>query len=80
MPFADPYLLPIVGLLTAVGLTEIYRLNPDDAFKQGIWIVVAVGLFALTLFLLRHDYRRLESYKYIFGMTAVALLVLPILR
>ena len=79
VPFADPYLLPIVGLLTAVGLTEIYRLNPDDAFKQGIWIVVAVGLFALTLFLLRHDYRRLESYKYIFGITAVALLVLPIL-
>jgi cell division protein FtsW (lipid II flippase) len=79
VPFADPYLLPIVGLLTAVGLTEIYRLNPDDAFKQGIWIVVAVALFSLTLFLLRHDYRRLEAYKYIFGITAVALLLLPIL-
>ena len=79
VPFADPYLLPIAGLLAAVGLTEIYRLQPDDAFKQGIWIVVAVGLFALTLFLLRYDYRRLESYKYIFGLTAIALLLLPIL-
>jgi cell division protein FtsW (lipid II flippase) len=79
VPFADPYLLPIAGLLTAIGLTEIYRLNPDDAFKQGIWIVVAVALFALTLFLLRYDYRRLEAYKYIFGVTAVALLLLPIL-
>src|SRR5205823_14069264 len=79
VPFADPYLLPIAGLLTAIGLTEIYRLHPADAFKQGIWIVVAVGLFALTLYLLRHDYRRLESYKYIFGLTAVGLLVLPIL-
>jgi cell division protein FtsW (lipid II flippase) len=79
VPFADPYLLPIVGLLTAIGLTEIYRLNPDDAFKQGIWIVVAVSLFSLTLFLLRHDYRRLETYKYIFGISAVALLLLPIL-
>jgi cell division protein FtsW (lipid II flippase) len=79
VPFADPYLLPIAGLLTAIGLTEIYRLNPDDAFKQGIWIVVAVALFALTLYLLRHDYRRLEAYKYIFGITAVALLLLPIL-
>jgi cell division protein FtsW (lipid II flippase) len=79
VPFADPYLLPIAGLLTAIGLTEIYRLNPDDAFKQGVWIVVAVALFALTLFLLRHDYRRLEAYKYIFGVTAVALLLLPIL-
>jgi cell division protein FtsW (lipid II flippase) len=79
VPFADPYLLPIAGLLTAIGLTEIYRLNPDDAFKQGIWIVVAVALFALALFLLRYDYRRLETYKYLFGITAIVLLVLPIL-
>jgi cell division protein FtsW (lipid II flippase) len=79
VPFADPYLLPIAGLLAAIGLTEIYRLQPDDAFKQGIWIVVAVALFSLTLFLLRYDYRRLESYKYIFGLTAIALLLLPIL-
>jgi cell division protein FtsW (lipid II flippase) len=79
VPFADPYLLPIAGLLTAIGLTEIYRLNPTDAFRQGIWIVVAVALFAATLFLLRHDYRRLETYKYLFGISAIALLVLPIL-
>ena len=79
MPFADPYLLPIAGLLTAIGLTEIYRLKPDNAFKQGVWIVVAVVLFAVTLFVLRRDYRRLETYKYIFGLTAIALLVLPIL-
>ena len=79
VPFADPYLLPIAGLLTAIGLTEIYRLHPADAFKQATWIVVAVALFALTLFLLRYDYRRLESYKYIFGLTAIGLLLLPIL-
>ena len=79
VPFADPYLLPIAGLLTAIGLTEIYRLHPDDAFKQGVWIVVAVALFAATLFLLRHDYRRLETYKYLFGISAIALLLLPIL-
>jgi cell division protein FtsW (lipid II flippase) len=79
VPFADPYLLPIAGLLTAIGLTEIYRLHPADAFKQGIWIVVAVVLFALTLLVLRRDYRRLETYKYLFGLTAIALLLLPIL-
>src|SRR5215468_2975214 len=43
---ADPYLLPMAALLTAVGLTEIYRLNPTDAFRQGLWIVVAVGALA----------------------------------
>ena len=44
VPNADPYLLPIAGLLTAVGVTEIYRLGPDDAFKQGLWIVIGVGV------------------------------------
>jgi len=79
VPFADPYLLPIAGLLTAIGLTEIYRLDPNNAFRQGIWIVVGVAFFAVALFFLRHDYRRLETYKYLFGLTAIALLVLPIL-
>jgi len=79
VPYADPYLLPMAALLTAIGLTEIYRLNPTDAFRQGLWIVVALAAFAITLFLLQHDYRRLESYKYLFGLGAIALLILPAL-
>jgi cell division protein FtsW (lipid II flippase) len=79
VPNADPYLLPIAGLLTAVGVTEIYRIKPGDAFRQGIWIVIGVALFALTLIALRRDYRRLESYKYIAGLTAIFLLALPVL-
>jgi cell division protein FtsW (lipid II flippase) len=79
VPYADPYLLPMAGLLTAIGLTEIYRLNPDDAFRQGLWLVIGVALFSVTLIVLRHDYRRLESYKYVIGLGAIALLVLPAL-
>ncbi|MBA3365400.1 MAG: FtsW/RodA/SpoVE family cell cycle protein [Actinobacteria bacterium] len=79
VPNADPYLLPMAGLLTAIGVTEIYRLNPDDAFRQGMWIVVGVALFSFVLFVLRRDYRRLESYKYLFGLTALVLLLLPAL-
>jgi cell division protein FtsW (lipid II flippase) len=58
-------------------VTEIYRLGPDDAFKQGLWIVIGVALFALTLFGLRRDYRVLESYKYLFGIGAILLLFMP---
>jgi cell division protein FtsW (lipid II flippase) len=79
VPQADPYLLPMAALLTAFGVTEIYRLTPDDAFRQGLWIVVGVAAVAATRLLLRHDYRRLESYKYLFGLTAVVLLFLPAL-
>jgi len=77
VPNADPYLLPMAGLLTAVGVTEIYRLGTADAFKQGLWIVMGVGLFAAALLRLRRDFRVLEQYKYLFGIGAIALLFLP---
>jgi cell division protein FtsW (lipid II flippase) len=80
VPNADPYLLPIAGLLTAIGMTEIYRLGPaTNAFKQGIWIVVGVGVFTLALLGLRRDYRSLESYKYLFGLGSIGLLFMPLL-
>src|SRR6266540_519489 len=79
VPQADPYLLPMAALLTAIGVTEIYRLDPDNAFRQGLWVVVGVIAFAGTLLAFRHDYRRLESYKYLCGLTAIGLLVLPAL-
>jgi cell division protein FtsW (lipid II flippase) len=78
VPLADPYLLPMSALLTAIGLTEIYRLGPGNAFRQGIWIVIGVGVFAATLFWLHKDYRALERYKYVFGITAICLLFLPL--
>jgi cell division protein FtsW (lipid II flippase) len=77
VPNADPYLLPMAGLLTAIGITEIYRLGPSDAFKQGLWIVIGVAFFAAALIVLRRDYRVLEQYKYLFGVGAIVLLFLP---
>jgi Cell cycle protein len=79
VPYADPYLLPIAALLTAIGLTEIYRLGPTDAFRQGTWVVVGVAVFAAALIGLRRDYRMLENYKYLFGVGAIALLFMPLL-
>jgi cell division protein FtsW (lipid II flippase) len=79
VPDADSYLLPMAALLTAIGLTEIYRLGPTDALRQGLWVVIGVAAFAGTLITLRHDFRRLESYKYLFGLSALGLLFLPAL-
>jgi cell division protein FtsW (lipid II flippase) len=79
VPNADPYLLPLAGLLTAVGVIEIYRINPNDALRQSLWIVIGVAAFGAVLLLLRRDYRSLESYKYLFGLTAILLLALPAL-
>jgi cell division protein FtsW (lipid II flippase) len=78
VPLADPYLLPMAALLTAIGLTEIYRLGASNAFRQALWIVIGVAAFSATLFWLQRDYRALERYKYLFGVTAIALLFLPL--
>jgi cell division protein FtsW (lipid II flippase) len=76
LPLADPHLLPTAGILTAIGLTMIYRIEPDTAFKQGVWVVIGVGVFAATCLLLR-DYRQLDALKYTCGIAALVLLVLP---
>jgi cell division protein FtsW (lipid II flippase) len=77
VPLADPTLLPLAALLTAIGLTVIYRLDPVDARKQLVWVALGVGVFAVVLLWLRWDYRVLERYKYLFGVSAVVLLLLP---
>jgi cell division protein FtsW (lipid II flippase) len=79
VPNADPYLLPLGALLTAVGVIEIYRIDDTDALRQTSWIVVGVVSMAAVLIVFSRDYRRLESYKYLFAVGAVALLAMPAL-
>jgi cell division protein FtsW (lipid II flippase) len=79
VPLADPYLLPLAALLTAIGLTEIYRLGPRDALKQGLWLAIGAAIFSAALLWLRRDYRVLDNYKYLFGVGTIALLFLPAL-
>lgn len=76
-PFADPYLLPITALLSAMGIMMIYRIDPDQAAAQTTWLLVGLGLFAAILVLVR-DYRKLDDYIYVLGVLGVAILILTI--
>jgi len=77
VPDADPTLLPITALLCAIGLVFVYRLDPEGGRKQLVWVAVGVAVFVLVLVWLRYDYRVLERYKYVFGVSAIVLLMLP---
>ena len=77
VPHADPTLLPLTALLCAIGLTFVYRLDPEDGRKQLVWVAVGVAAYCLVLVWLRYDYRILERYKYLFGVSAIVLLILP---
>jgi cell division protein FtsW (lipid II flippase) len=77
VPYADGALLPLTAVLTAFGIVTIYRLDAQDGGRQAVWVAIGVGALCATLIALRHDYRVLESYRYLFGVAAVALLLLP---
>jgi peptidoglycan glycosyltransferase len=77
-PEADPYLLPVVGLLVAIGLVELYRIDPALAADQAVWVAVGGAAFVGTVVLLP-DHRVLERYTYLIGLAAVGLLVITML-
>jgi peptidoglycan glycosyltransferase len=76
-PGADPTFLPTAAMLAGVGYAMIYRLRPELSEEQFTWMLIGIGLFCLTLIVVRDD-RTLESYTYTIGLVGVALLLLPI--
>ncbi len=84
-PYADPVLLPVVAALNGLGLAVIHRLDlafeavdskHDYAQQQLVWMTLGVLLFIATLVLLR-DHRVLQRITYTLGLTAIVLLLLP---
>ena len=86
--FADPVLLPAVGLLNGLGLVMIHRLDlaegsgaatapePDFVAQLG-WTALGVILFIAVLLAIR-DHRLLQRYTYTAGFIGLALLILPL--
>ena len=77
LPHADPYMFPLVALLSSFGIVMIYRTNATDARQQAQWFVLGLILFAATIIGFR-DYRKLERYRY--TIAAVSLFLLIFLR
>ncbi len=76
LPYADPYLFPLVSVLACFGLVVIYRIDETLAREQAQWFVVGLVLFAATIVLLR-DFRVLERYRYTIALAGLVLLLLP---
>ncbi len=76
LPNADPYLFPLMAVLTAFGLVMLYRIDESLARDQANWFVFGLILFALTIQFLR-DYDVLERYRYIIATAGILLLLAP---
>jgi cell division protein FtsW (lipid II flippase) len=76
LPYADPYLFPLVALLAAIGLVMLYRIDDSFARDQANWFVVGLILFMATIVFLK-DYFVLERYRYLIVLGGLFLLLLP---
>src|SRR3712207_823830 len=81
LPQSDVLLLPLVTMLTGIGLVMIYRLTynvegvENLATTQAVWILVGSGAMLFIVLFFR-NYHRLFDYKYLFALAAVALIAL----
>ncbi len=63
-PGRDPYLLPVVALLSGWGLMTVWRLLPGFGFRQSGWLLVS-GLVLIAGLRLPADLAFLRRYKYL---------------
>ncbi|WP_251158720.1 FtsW/RodA/SpoVE family cell cycle protein [Caniella muris] len=75
-PGADPAILPIVFVLSGIGITFVTRLAPTLAMNQVTWLFLSVAAMVVTLFVVR-NLDELADYKFTIGIVGVALILLP---
>ena len=77
LPYADPFIFPLIAVLACFGLVMVYRIDGATmARQQAQWFVFGLILFAATVLWFR-DYRRLENYRYLIMIGSLVLLALP---
>jgi len=74
----DPFILPVVQAIMALGLVFVVRINPGVAVHQFWWANLGMLMFYVVLWAIR-DYRSFGRFRYIWGLLAVTLLLVTLL-
>lgn len=77
-PNSDPALLPIVFVLSGIGIAFVTRLAPQFATRQVIWLFAGVACMILLLAFLK-NLDKIGNYKYTLMIAGVVLLLSPML-
>ncbi len=77
-PAADATLLPIAAMLNGIGFVTIARLDKTQARTQSLWVAIAIGVFVLTLVVVR-DVRIFERYRYTCLLLGILFLMMPVI-
>ncbi|OQY45414.1 MAG: hypothetical protein B6242_10340 [Anaerolineaceae bacterium 4572_78] len=73
IPHINPFLLPIVSLLTGLGFLMVARLAPNFLIQQVIWLIFSIGIL-LIITLAPKNLNWLQKYKYIYFSGGLLLL------
>jgi cell division protein FtsW (lipid II flippase) len=82
-PAADPTLLPLAAVLNGIGFVTIARLDRTHLHRaplapvQSLWVAIGIGVFVLTLIVVR-DVRVFERYRYTLAFLGVVALLIPL--
>ena len=76
-PAGDGTLLPLAAMLNGIGFVTIARLDRTQARTQSLWIAIAIGVFVLTLLIVR-DVRIFERNRYTALLLGLLFLLVPI--
>ncbi len=78
MPNRDPFLIPIIGLLSGIGLMTIWRLYPSLGLRQTIWLacsaIIMIAGISYPIFL-----HSLQRYKYLWLILGLLLTALTLI-
>lgn len=87
---ADPFVVPIAVLLTGIGIAEIHGIDQhwlgvgamtagwdENGIKQVVWTAISLAATIVLVLALR-NYRVLFRYTYLFGLTGLVLMLLPL--
>ena len=77
-PLHDPFLLPVVALLSGWGLVLIDRLAPNFLGRQIIWLIVGTVVL-LSVTILPQNLKPLYRYRYTWLIAGLALLAATLL-
>lgn len=85
-PDADPFLVPIAGFLTLLGIAQITRIDIAEGdvgwaaygVRQVAWAAIAI-IAAIAVIVGIRNHRVLQRYRYVAGFFALALLLMPLL-
>lgn len=72
-PDGDKFLFVFASILAVVGVAVIYRLRPEEAMKQMIWVIIGIIGYILVVVIMP-DLKSFAKYKKVYLISTLALM------